>query len=104
MTFLAIITAGLLGIESDKALTITGPKKFLGAFVLNEKEVAEYGIKDKMPRSLKESLMNLKNDQELVVALGPEIVCLYLKVKKKEEAIFKKMTAEERKAVSMDIF
>ena len=90
MTFLAIITAGLLGIESDKALTITDPKKFLGALVLNEKEVGEYGIKDKMPRSLKDSLTNLKNDQALVVTLGPEIVGLYLKVKEKEGAIFKK--------------
>jgi len=104
LAFLAILTAGLLGFESDKVLTITDPKKFLMEPMMEEKEAAEYGIKDRMSRSLKESLTNLKNDQELLSALGPEIADLYLKVKEKEEGIFKKLTAEERKVISMSIF
>ena len=103
LTFLAILTAGLLGIEKDKVLTIKDTKK-MSFEAMNEKEAAEYGIKVRMSRSLKESLANLKNDQELVAALGPEIVNLYLKVKEKEEVTFKKLTAEERKVISMAIF
>ena len=104
LTFLAILTAGLLGFEDDKLLTMTDPKKFLVEPMMNEKEAAEFGIKDKMSQSLKESLTNLKNDQDLVSALGPEIVDLYVKVKEKEEGIFKNLTAEERKVISMGLF
>jgi len=104
LAFLAILTAGILGFETDKVLTMTDPKKFLVEPIIDEKEAAEYGIKERMSTSLKESLTKLKNDQELVGALGPEIIDFYLKVKEKEEAVFKKLTAEERKVICMGIF
>jgi len=69
-----------------------------------EKEAEEFGIKDRMPTSLKEALANLKSDEELSEALGPEIIGRYLKIKGKEEETFSKMILSERRAMSMVIF
>lgn len=103
LTILAILTAGLLGFESNKQLTILDPKKSM-LLPCDASVVGEFGIREKMPKSLKESLTILKNDQELVAALGPEIIDRYLKLKGKEEENFKKLTAEERKVLSMSLF
>jgi glutamine synthetase len=96
----AILTAGLLGITKDKKMTIKDHQKmaFLG---FEDKDVEEFGLKDKMPTSLKEALGNLKGDEELKDALGPEIIDRYLKIKGKEEEIFGKLIASERRELSM---
>jgi glutamine synthetase len=100
LTMTAILTAGLLGITKDKKMTIKDHQKmaFLG---FEDKDVEEFGLKDKMPTSLKEALGNLKGDEELKDALGPEIIDRYLKIKGKEEEIFGKLIASERRELSM---
>jgi glutamine synthetase len=99
----AILTAGLLGISKDKKLTIKDHKK-IAMTGFDEKEAEEFGLKDKMPTSLKEGLANLKADEELNEALGPEIITRYLKLKGKEEDHFSKLIPSERREVSMRLF
>lgn len=103
LTMTAIITAGLLGISKGKELKMKDHKK-IAMMGFEEKELEEFGIKDKMPTSLKESLGNLKANEELKEALGLEIIDRYMKVKGKEEEAFGKMILSERKAMSMVIF
>ena len=103
LTMLAILTAGLLGLSKGKQLTMKDHKK-IAMMGFEEKEIEEFGIKDKMPTSLKEALGNLKSDEELKEALGPEIIDRYLKVKGKEEEAFGKMILSERRAMSMVVF
>ena len=103
LTMTAILTAGLRGISKGKELRMKDHKK-IAMLGFEEKEAEEFGIKDKMPTSLKEALGNLKSDEELNEALGPEIIDRYLKVKGKEEEAFGKMVLSERRAMSMIIF
>lgn len=103
LTMTAILTAGLLGISKDKKLTIKDHKKMLFSG-FDEKEIEELGLKDKMPTSLKQALANLKADEELNEALGPEIIGPYLKTKGKEEDHFSKLIPSERREVSMRLF
>jgi glutamine synthetase len=103
MTMTAILTAGLLGLESEKELTIKDPMKF-ALMGFDDKEAEDLGFKDKMPTSLKEALSRLKADEALRDALGPEIIDRYLKVKAKEEEIFSKLTRSERVEISMQLF
>jgi glutamine synthetase len=78
--------------------------KMIAMLGFDEKQIEEFGIKDKMPTSLKESLGNLKANEELNEALGSEIIDRYLKVKGKEEEAFGKMILSERRAMSMIVF
>jgi glutamine synthetase len=103
LTMLGMITAGLLGISKGKELTIKDHKKIVMTG-LEEKEREEFGIKDKMPTSLKEAIANLKANEELKEALGPEIIDRYLKIKMKEEEHFSKLIPSERRELSMRSF
>jgi glutamine synthetase len=103
LTMTGILTAGLLGISKDKKLMQKDHKK-IAILGFDDKEVEEFGIKDKMPTSLKEALGNLKANEELKEALGPEIIDRYLKIKGKEEEIFGKLILSERRALSMVVF
>ncbi|KAE9370540.1 glutamine synthetase/guanido kinase [Stipitochalara longipes BDJ] len=103
LTMTAILTVGLLGISKGKKLTMKDHKK-IAMMGFEEKEAEEFGIKDKMPTSLKEALANLKSNEELNEALGQEILDRYLKVKGKEEEAFGKMILSERRAMSMVVF
>jgi glutamine synthetase len=71
---------------------------------IEDKEAEELGITDTMPMSLKEALDTLKADKALVDTIGPEIIERYLRVKTKEEESFGKMTASERREMSMRLF
>ncbi|KAG9243580.1 hypothetical protein BJ878DRAFT_423290 [Calycina marina] len=95
---LAIITAGLVDIETNTPLTLRIHEG------LDDQQVADHGITDKIPRSLKESLALFKKSTSLNEALGPEIVEKYLMHKSREEESFKQMTANERKVISMGLF
>ena len=91
LTLLAIITAGLLGFENSMELAMKDPKKFMlkgieGEHGLDPKDVGEHGIKNKFARSLKEAIELLKEDKPLVVALGPEIMDRYFRVKTKKRS------------------
>jgi glutamine synthetase len=103
LTMLGMITAGLLGITKNKELTIKDHKKIVMAGI-DEKDRKEFGIKDKMPTSLKEALANLTADEELKEALGPEIIDRYMKLKTKEDEHFSKLIPSERRELSMRIF
>ena len=106
LTLLAILTAGMLGFTNNQELSMKDPLKIMlpglenKSKALDPKDVGEYGIKDKFARSLKDALALLKDDEELVEALGPEIVDRYLRVRSKEEENVAKLTRAER----MEIF
>ncbi|KAH8599256.1 hypothetical protein B0O99DRAFT_613406 [Bisporella sp. PMI_857] len=104
LALLAILTAGLLGFESNLPLKTKDHKRILFINPLSEKDATEYGITDKMPSSLKIALAKLREDKALLESLGPEISERYLHVKTLEEAKFGKMTAGERREVSMRVF
>lgn len=109
LTLLAILTAGLLGFEKDQELTMKDPKKMVypgieGEKALLEKDMGEYGIKEKYATSLKDALELLKKDERLVGALGPEIMDRYLKIKTKEEENFSKMIRSERMELMVRMF
>jgi glutamine synthetase len=99
----AILTAGLLGISMDKKLTMKDPKRII-IKGFDDNEVEEFGLKDKMPNTLKEVLANLKANEELKEALGPEIIDRYLRVKEREEEAFAKLIPSERRQLSMVVF
>jgi glutamine synthetase len=103
LTITAILTAGLLGISKGKEMTIKDHKK-IAMLGFEDKDVEEFGLKDKMPTSLKEALGNLKANEELKEALGPEIIDRYLKIKEKEEEAFGKLIPSERRELSMVLF
>jgi glutamine synthetase len=109
LTLLAILTAGMLGLEKDQELTMKDPKKILypgveGEKALAEKALGEYGIKEKFATNLKDALELLKKDQRLVAAIGPEIMDRYLKVKMKEEESLSKMTRPDRMELMVRMF
>lgn len=110
LTLLSIITSGLLGLETRKELAMRDPKKFLFKWFaveqhrLDEKDVGNYGIRDRSASSLKVAIELLKNDEALIKALGPEIVDRYIKVKTKEEENFSNLTGTERRALTLRVF
>lgn len=109
LALLAILTAGMLGFDSDKELVMKDPKKIMwkgieGEKALDPKDVGKFGIKDKCVTSLKDALGLLKVNEPLVKALGPEIVDRYLKVKNKEEENFSGMTGSERREALVRLF
>ncbi|KAG0650395.1 fluG [Hyphodiscus hymeniophilus] len=108
LTLLAILNAGMLGLEQDQELVMKDPvlKMYPGIkteHTLEEKDYGQYGIKDKMPTSLKDSLELLKKNETLLEAIGPEIMDRYVKVKTKEEENFSKLTRAERMELSVRI-
>jgi glutamine synthetase len=109
LTLLAILTAGMLGFESEKELSMRDPKKLVwkgieGERALDPKDVGDFGIKDKFATSLKDALELLKGDGPLVKALGPEIMDRYFKVKNKEEENFSGMIGSERREILVRLF
>lgn len=109
LTLLAILTAGMLGFKKDQELSMKDPVKimwsfFEGANALDPKNAGEYGIKDKCATSLKDAIALLKDDEELVGALGPEIVDQYLKARSKEEENVSKLTRSERMEIFVRMF
>jgi glutamine synthetase len=103
LTMMAILTAGMIGFEKEKSLTMEDPKQFFMEG-LDEEEAKKFGITDKMPTSLKAALECLDAAQELKDALGPELADGYLKVKRQEEESFRKLIPSERRELSMKIF
>jgi glutamine synthetase len=103
LTMFAVITAGMLGWGNEMKLIMKDPNKPMLNRIEDE-EAEELGITDTMPTSLKEALDTLKADKALVDAIGPEIIDRYLRVKTKEEESFGKMTASERREMSMRLF
>jgi glutamine synthetase len=103
LTMFAVLTAGMLGWESEMELTMQDPNKPI-LNRIEDKEAEELGITDTMPMSLKEALDNLKAGKALIDAIGPEIIERYLRVKTNEEESFGKMTASERREMSMRLF
>lgn len=103
LVLLGILMAGLLAVKAGKELTIKDPKKFI-LMQPNPEEAKELGLVDKMPKSLKQAIENLKGDTTLTEALGEEIIGKYLKIKTAEEEAFGKMLSLERRALSMNLF
>jgi len=99
----AILTAGIIGLEKEKSLTIKDPKiaVFKG---IEDDEATDLGILYKMPTSLKAAIDSLKAAEELKDALGPGLIDRYVKVKTKEEENFGKLTGVERRELSMRVF
>jgi glutamine synthetase len=103
LVLLAIFTAGLAGFEAERQLTVKDPKKC--AFkAMSREEASNFGIVDRMPRSLKKAIENLRGDIRLRDALGPELFDRYLYFKIKEEEAFSKMSRNKRRDISMQLF
>ncbi|TVY40557.1 Protein fluG [Lachnellula subtilissima] len=98
----AILTAGIIGLEKEKSLTIKDPKRlvFKG---FEDDEATDLGILSKMPTSLKAAINSLKAAEEFKDALGPELIDRYVKVKTKEEENFGKSIGAERRELSMRV-
>ncbi|TVY48103.1 Protein fluG [Lachnellula occidentalis] len=99
----AILTAGVIGLEKEKRLTMKDPKRMVFEG-MEDDEATDLGILHKMPTSLKAAIDSLKAAEELKDALGPEMIDRYVKVKAKEEENFGKLTGSERRELSMSIF
>ena len=104
LVMLAILSAGMHGIENKTKLVIKDPKKIMFTGFESQDVADEFGVKDKMPTSLKESISSLKENKSLIDALGPEIIERYIKIKTKEEEIFSKLIGSERREISMRVF
>jgi glutamine synthetase len=104
LTMLAILSAGIQGLEKNAHLVMKDPKKIMLAGFQTQEAADKFGVKDKMPTSLKESISSLKENRVLADALGPEIIDKYLKIKTNEEEIFSKLVGSERRKISMRIF
>lgn len=99
----AILTAGMIGLEKEKSLTMKDPKKMVFESMKDD-EATDLGILYKMPTSLKAAIDSLKAAEELKDALGPELIDRYVKVKTKEEENFGKLIGSERREMSMRVF
>ncbi|KUJ07311.1 glutamine synthetase/guanido kinase [Mollisia scopiformis] len=104
LTMLAILTAGMLGLEAGQELKMKDCQEMIFLKHLDEKQAEGHGVTETMSTSLKESLNALRNDKALVDKLGPEIIDKYLKMKEKENENFSQLTLQERKDISMRIF
>jgi glutamine synthetase len=104
LTMLAILSAGMQGLERKADLVMKDSKKIMLVGFESQEAADEFGVKEKMPTSLKESISSLKENKRLTDALGPEIIDKYLRIKTKEEEIFSKLTGSERREISMRLF
>ncbi|KAL2268769.1 hypothetical protein VTJ83DRAFT_3615 [Remersonia thermophila] len=69
---------------------------------LTENDRAELGVTQMLPGSVAEALEALKQDEELVEMMGPELVERYAAVKDMELAFLGKMSGEERRRWLME--
>ena len=104
LTMLAILAAGMQGLEKKADLVRKDPKKIMLAGFESQEAADEFGVKEKMPTSLKESISSLKENKGLTDALGSEIIDKYLRIKTKEEEMFSKLIGSERREISMRMF
>ncbi|KAK2629704.1 hypothetical protein QTJ16_000524 [Diplocarpon rosae] len=104
LALMAIITAGVLGMDSGKALEMTGATQIMFKAPLEDDVAAEMGIVDRMPFSLKEALESLQKDTLLTDAIGPELITRYVIVKTKEEEAMGQLILTERKEIAMAMF
>ena len=104
LMMLAILSAGMHGIENETKLVMKDPKKLMFTGFESQDAADEFGVKDKMPTSLKESISSLKENKCLIDALGTEMIDRYIKIKTKEEEIFSKLIGSERREISMGVF
>jgi glutamine synthetase len=104
LTMLAILSAGMQGLEKKTDLVIKNLNKIMLVGFDSQEAADEFAVKEKMPTSLKESISSLKGNKCLTDALGPEILGRYIRIKTKEEEIFSKMIGSERREISMRVF
>ncbi|KAH8799167.1 hypothetical protein F5884DRAFT_136324 [Xylogone sp. PMI_703] len=104
LTMLAILSAGMQGVERKTDLVIKNLNKIMLVGFDNQGAADEFAVKEKMPTSLKESISSLKSNKRLTEALGPEIIGRYIKIKTKEEETFSKLIGSERREISMRVF
>lgn len=69
-----------------------------------EKRLEDCGIHERMPTALSATLKSVRDDEDLPLWLGPELVEHYLRVKEKEAEIFPQMSDEERRRRYLDYF
>ena len=91
----AIITAGVGGVLSNKALRIKDCLAQPGE--LSPDQRAELGITEKLPKSIREALDSLSTDRELCELLGEEVVKTYITIKEEEDKMLKAMEPKERR-------
>jgi glutamine synthetase len=92
----AILSAGLGGILKKEEL-VWGDCEVDPAN-LTENDKMELGVEEMLPASLPEALEALRNDDELVGAMGRDLVERYIAVKEAEIALLKSMLPPERRS------
>ena len=91
----AILFSGVRGIKDKTDLELKDC-----TFNPNEASASqrqEMGIRTRMPVSLEESMAELRHDQDLLQLMGGEMVELYLRLKAKDNSVFKALEDEERR-------
>jgi glutamine synthetase len=97
-----ILMAGSNGIRQDELLNWKDcgidPERVSSA------KLAEYGILERLPTSLRESVDAAKCDKEIQEWIGDEILSLYVNIKEIEIETFAKMHDEERRRMFLNFF
>ncbi|KAI9050352.1 hypothetical protein LZ554_005518 [Drepanopeziza brunnea f. sp. 'monogermtubi'] len=104
LALMAIITAGLMGIDSGKELKMKNATQIMFKEPLADDVAAEMNIVDRMPTSLKEAIESLKKDEALTKAIGSELVDRYVHFKTKEEEKMSQLIPSERREIAMALF
>lgn len=94
----ALLAAGLLGLASAPTSPSDLPRDLpVNPASLDEHELAEYGVKRKMPRDVFEALVALEKDAEFREALPGALVESYLLMKREELRMLGNMSETERR-------
>lgn len=96
----AILAAGTKGVV-DKEVLVWGDVPIDPA-LLNSEEREKLGVKDMLPKDLREALEMLQKDGELTALLGKEVVERYVGIKRGEMDLLGGMGVEERKEWIME--
>jgi glutamine synthetase len=102
----ALLAAGMAGVQDKRPLCIPNCQVIPSMFTLEEAErrLREYGITERVPATLEQSLSAAKDDPDVQKWLGRELFTQYLKVKEKELEYFSKMPEEERRQKVLGYF
>lgn len=96
----------MAGIRQTRVLTIRDCQVVPSAlsFEEAERQLRDYGITERMPSKLEQSLDSAKCDKELQGWIETELFAQYIKVKEKEVDHFSQMTNEERRQKFLGYF
>jgi glutamine synthetase len=97
-----IISAGLRGLEEGQPLTMGDCLEYPTR--LGKAKLAEIGVHEQLPRSMREAIEVLKSDTSLNRILSADLKKEYVNVKEVDEVALGKMTDDERRQLFTRVF